>query len=195
LNAEKITEIAIVTANCWYSRPVMPGMNTGEHNEGSHQRNRHRQQGNESGAPPLQKDINHQHHKRQRLEQRINDFAHARHNRRRGVEAHRHIAIECPPPIAVDRNIFLNNGCHADVDRRRRFLRYLGRIPAFRLGRRSRSVSLRVLSNLGLTQGHMMIGHAFCGCDYTIAQGRDCDSCPVRVQEIVALDKAAVVYT
>ena len=27
LNAERITEIAMVTANCWYSRPVMPGMN------------------------------------------------------------------------------------------------------------------------------------------------------------------------
>src|SRR5262245_48463643 len=26
LNAEMITEIAMVTANCWYSRPVMPGM-------------------------------------------------------------------------------------------------------------------------------------------------------------------------
>ena len=27
LNADRITEIAMVTANCWYSRPVMPGMN------------------------------------------------------------------------------------------------------------------------------------------------------------------------
>src|ERR1700722_9050789 len=27
LNADKITEIAIVTANCWYNRPVMPGIN------------------------------------------------------------------------------------------------------------------------------------------------------------------------
>src|ERR1700722_18191070 len=26
LNAEMITEIAMVTANCWYNRPVMPGM-------------------------------------------------------------------------------------------------------------------------------------------------------------------------
>ena len=28
LKAEISTEIAMVTANCWYSRPVMPGMNT-----------------------------------------------------------------------------------------------------------------------------------------------------------------------
>ncbi len=27
LNAERITEMAMVTANCWYSRPVMPGTN------------------------------------------------------------------------------------------------------------------------------------------------------------------------
>src|ERR1700744_2198107 len=29
LNADKITEIAIVTANCWYNRPVIPGINAG----------------------------------------------------------------------------------------------------------------------------------------------------------------------
>src|SRR3984957_1176333 len=27
LNADKITEIAMVTANCWYNRPVIPGIN------------------------------------------------------------------------------------------------------------------------------------------------------------------------
>jgi hypothetical protein len=27
LNAERITEIVMVTANCWQSRPVMPGIN------------------------------------------------------------------------------------------------------------------------------------------------------------------------
>src|SRR6185295_15365447 len=26
LKAERLTEIAMVTANCWYRRPVMPGM-------------------------------------------------------------------------------------------------------------------------------------------------------------------------
>ena len=26
LNADRITDIAIVTANCWYNLPVMPGM-------------------------------------------------------------------------------------------------------------------------------------------------------------------------
>src|SRR5215468_10454140 len=32
LNAEKITEIAIVRANCWYKRPVIPGRNAVEMN-------------------------------------------------------------------------------------------------------------------------------------------------------------------
>jgi hypothetical protein len=27
LKADKATETAMVTANCWYNRPVMPGMN------------------------------------------------------------------------------------------------------------------------------------------------------------------------
>ena len=46
----------------------------------------HGQERDQGGAPALQEDVDHQHYKRQRFEQRVDNLLHAGRNSQRGIE-------------------------------------------------------------------------------------------------------------
>ncbi len=67
--------------------------NTREKYERAHERYRHGQQRNQSGAPTLQEEVHHQDHQRERDQKRYHDFLDSFGDRARGIQRHDEIQV------------------------------------------------------------------------------------------------------